>query len=143
MNELHRVVLEVCSAGLGEYLSAAVGAAARDPAARLRAHANAYCRFALERRDIYHALFGVTSTLTPSPRPSSSLGGKCVPGPGRAHRRLPTAASNARRHSRDRRGAPWAAVHGLVTLRVRTPGFPWRHLERLIDHTLATELGVR
>jgi hypothetical protein len=37
----------------------------------------------------------------------------------------------------------WAALHGLLALRASKPSFPWPPLQQLIDHTLATELGLR
>lgn len=37
----------------------------------------------------------------------------------------------------------WTALHGIVTLRSITPGFPWPPLERQVDDVLSGMVGVR
>jgi hypothetical protein len=32
----------------------------------------------------------------------------------------------------------WATLHGLVTLRISRPSFPWPPLRQLIDHAVDT-----
>jgi AcrR family transcriptional regulator len=143
MGELYHAVLEVCFGELGEYLSAAVATAGTDPAARIRAHANAYARFALERPGVYHALFGVTSTPNPELTPEQLAGWQVFQDwveliadylPPRRKPAVPPAIAAM---------CLWAALHGLLALRASKPSFPWPPLEQLIDHTLATELGLR
>jgi hypothetical protein len=34
----------------------------------------------------------------------------------------------------------WAAVHGITSLLVARPGFPWPHQQGLVDHVLRTQL---
>jgi Tetracyclin repressor-like, C-terminal domain len=35
----------------------------------------------------------------------------------------------------------WATLHGLVTLRVSRPSFPWPPIEQLIDQAVDTSIG--
>ena len=35
----------------------------------------------------------------------------------------------------------WATLHGLVTLRVTRPSFPWPPIEQLIDQAVDTSLS--
>lgn len=143
MRALNRAVLDVCFDELGGYLNAAADAAGPDPAVRLRAHANAWCRFALERPGIYHALFGVTTSPYPDPTPEQLAGWKVFED-------WVELLADYLPQDREPAVAPviaticlWAALHGLVALRISKPNFPWPPLDELIDHTLATQLGLR
>jgi AcrR family transcriptional regulator len=143
IRELNRAVLDVCFDELGGYLNAAVGMAGTDPAGRLRAHANAWCRFAVERPGIYHALFGVTTSPYPDPTPEQLAGWQVF-------QDWVELVADYLRSDRESAVTPviaticlWGALHGLVALRISKPNFPWPPLEQLIDHTLATELGLR
>jgi hypothetical protein len=55
----------------------------------------------------------------------------------------PSATSKGRRPPRDRRDVPVGRAPRLLALRLSKPSFPWPPLQQLIDHTLATELGLR
>jgi hypothetical protein len=35
----------------------------------------------------------------------------------------------------------WATLHGLVTLRVSRPSFPWPSIEQLIDQAVDTSIN--
>jgi Tetracyclin repressor-like, C-terminal domain len=35
----------------------------------------------------------------------------------------------------------WATLHGLVTLRVSRPSFPWPPIEQLVDQAVDTSIG--
>lgn len=140
--QLYRAMLEVCPAELGDYLSAAVGAAGTDPAAPLRA-----CqRLLLVRaRTPRHLPLTVRPDLDPQRRAgariarwvaSSRTGSSSSP---TTYRRVESPPSLRR----SPRCACGPRCHGLVTLRVSKPSFPWPPLEQLIDHTRATELGLR
>jgi hypothetical protein len=37
----------------------------------------------------------------------------------------------------------WATLHGIVSLRLSKPGFPWLTVEDLVDRTLASLAGTR
>ena len=37
----------------------------------------------------------------------------------------------------------WIGLHGIVSLRLKKPGFPWPPVEQLADHLLLGLAGVR
>lgn len=117
-----------------------------EPAGQLRACCLAYERYALERPNAYRVLFDVP-------------GFQQDPPPGMAREDLPgvplfdtirgvlercMAAGEAR--PADAFLATTcliAALHGLVALRINRPSFPWPPLEVLVDHLLASQVGLR
>jgi AcrR family transcriptional regulator len=132
-------------AHLARFLDAAVHEAG-DPAAQLRACCLAYQRFALEHPNSYRVLFDVPGTRQEWP-------------PGLSRDQLPGVElfDTLRRcleRCVDAGLAPpadaflattclVAALHGLVSLRINRPSFRWPPIETLVDHLLATQVGLR
>jgi AcrR family transcriptional regulator len=120
-------------------------AATPEPAEQLRACCLAYERFALERPNAYRVLFEVPGVRQDPP-------------PGVPREELPgveafDAIRGALERSMDagaaRRADPFlstvclmAALHGLVTLRINRPSFPWPATDVLVDHLLRTQVGA-
>jgi AcrR family transcriptional regulator len=107
----------------------AASESASDPGDALLARSKAYCRFAMSRPGLYQAMFQVRlpDALT-LPEPQA---------PGR--RSFETLVESIERAQRSRGHADgdprrlatllWAALHGLVALRISRPNFPWPPLE--------------
>jgi len=113
-----------------------------DPAARLLARCRAYIRFALANPGPYRYLF---SQHAPTGDPA-------LPPPG-----LPVFQALAESISRCQQAGlagagddphwlaaqVWAALHGLVLLRLNAPGFPWPGpLEHMADQAVARLVGI-
>jgi AcrR family transcriptional regulator len=121
-------------------------AEAPDPAAQLRACCLAYHRFALQYPSTYRVLFevpGARQEVPPALRRDQLPGvelfdtiraclDRCVEA-GVAPRTDPFLATTCL----------LAGLHGLVTLRINRPSFPWPSMEALVDHLLATQVGLR
>jgi AcrR family transcriptional regulator len=108
-----------------------------DPAVALLARCRAYCRFALANPGAYRFLF---SHHAPTGEPGRPLTG--MP----AFEALAASINDCQRAGLAR--APddpawlaaqvWAALHGLVLLRLNAPGFPWpAPVERMADQAVA------
>jgi AcrR family transcriptional regulator len=119
----------------------AASATISDPGERLLARSQAYCRFALSCPGLYQVMFQVTlpdSATLPAPR-----------APGR--RSFETLVESIERVQRSRRASErdprelatllWATLHGLVSLRISRPNFPWPPLEPQVND--AVHLIVR
>ena len=138
---LVRAVLEVRFAELAEAVRAAV-VSAPDPAEQLRAGCLAYCRFASEHPNAYRVLFG----RRPGPEPASTGG---IQTGAAAFDGLVQAIAACMRAGVAPEDDPfrvatnvWTALHGIVSLRSTTPGFPWPALERQVDDVLAGLVGL-
>lgn len=129
--DLRTLMWAVLDRRFAELAEVTARAAARsgDPRARLRAWCLAYCRFGLANAGHYRALFdswqaervdvplpqlpgyglylGLLATLRPCLRPSDNADDVAV--------------------------LVWAGLHGLVSLRMSKPSFPWRPIEELVD----------
>jgi AcrR family transcriptional regulator len=133
-------------AELVRYLERAIEDAGDDPAAQLRACCLAYQRFSLEHPNSYRVLFEVPGFRQERP-------------PGLSRDQLPGVEMfDTVRGCLDRcveaGVAPatdsflatvclLAALHGLVSLRIDRPSFPWPPVETLVDHLLATQVGLQ
>lgn len=115
-----------------------------DPLERLLARCRAYCRFALEHPGHYRLMFraelapGLALSFSEAPGRSSfeslvTAVGRCLhveDGQPRADpRRLATAI--------------WALEHGLVSLRLSRPRFPWPPIEELVSDSVRRLLRGR
>lgn len=143
--ELLMAVYKERFAELSRFMETAV-AAADDPAERLRACCLAYERFALERPNEYRVLFEVPGTRRDVPL---GVDRDDLPGV--------EAFDTVRRCLGDCQDAGLIAprdlfvaticlvstLHGLVTLRVSRPSFPWPPPDALVDHVLETQVGLR
>jgi AcrR family transcriptional regulator len=120
---------------------AAAASHAGEPVARLRAVCDAYCRYAHEHPGRYRALTGVRG------QPHGEWQGRPLPGAATFAllRDAVAEALAARRCRADpflAAATLWAALHGLVTLRLDRPAFPWPPLPdmigRLVEQALVT-----
>jgi AcrR family transcriptional regulator len=114
-------------------------ARASDPLDELRRRGEAYIRFGLDNPEHYRILF------MSRPRP-----------PGWNEERLPTAAAfqhlvEAVQRAIDAGAVPaqdpvvvavglWATVHGLTSLLIAKPEFPWPPVKRLVEHLVETSV---
>lgn len=132
-------------AEMARFLDGAIDEAG-DPAAQLRACCLAYHGFALAHPNSYRVLFEVPGIRQERPPDLSreELPGvevfdtvrgcldRCVEA-GLAPAVEPFLATTCL----------MAALHGLVTLRINRPSFPWPPVETLVDHLLAMQVGLR
>jgi len=116
-------------------LTAATAAAmsdSTDPVDRLRRWCLAYCRFGLQQQGHYRAMFESWNAERVD-LPLAELPGSAL------HHSLLTAVAAC--------GAPaeevdelatlvWAGLHGLVSLRINKPSFPWPPIDQLVDGQL-------
>jgi AcrR family transcriptional regulator len=112
-------------------LTAATSAAttSADPAGRLREWCLAYCRFGLEHQGHYRAMFESWNAERVD-LPEAEL-------PGHALRRslltAITACGTPADDIEELGTLIWAGLHGLVSLRINKPSFPWPPIEHLVD----------
>jgi AcrR family transcriptional regulator len=158
---LVRAVLRVRFAQLADAVQAAVDATP-EPGLKLRAGCLAYCRFALEHPNAYRVLFGRSPASFEGPPPGAHLA------PDRDAASNPAVRAALTSHPGAAAfgflvecigtymqadfvpaGDPfrvatnvWTALHGIVTLRSATPGFPWSPLAQQVDDVLAGLVGV-
>jgi AcrR family transcriptional regulator len=110
------------------------GRSTEDPAESLRRRGQAYVRFGLENPEPYRILF-----MT---RNDSAQQRNVVVGAGaRAFQHLVDAVQRCIDAGAFRPVDPvlaatgvWAAVHGVTSLLISLPGFPWPDIETLVDH---------
>jgi AcrR family transcriptional regulator len=139
------LILAVCERHF-EVFDAVIEEAGRstdDPVESLRRRGRAYVRFGLENREPYRILF-----MT---RTDSTQRRDVVVGAGaRAFQHLVDAVQRCIDAGAFRRVDPvlaatgvWTAVHGVTSLLISMPGFPWPDVERLVDHVCGTQtLGL-
>lgn len=142
---LVRAVLEARFAELAEAVRAAV-TQETGPAEQLRAGCLAYCRFATEHPNAYRVLFGRRPGPAPASAPSREGG---IQTGAAAFDTLVQGVAGCMRAGVAPDGDPfrvatnlWTALHGIVSLRSATPGFPWPALERQVDDVLAGLAGL-
>jgi AcrR family transcriptional regulator len=113
-----------------------------DPAARLLARCRAYIRFALANPGPYRYLF---SQHAPTGDPARPLAGMPV------FHALAESISRCQQAGLARAdddpqwlaAQVWAALHGLVLLRLNSPGFPWPGpLQQMADQAVARLIGL-
>ncbi|MCX4095888.1 TetR/AcrR family transcriptional regulator [Nocardia sp. alder85J] len=114
--------------------------ASADPAGRLRACCVAYCHFGLENPGHYRVLFNAELALDPA-RPGERPGE-------RAFERLVVAIEAGMAAGVVAPGDPeftaltlWAALHGIVSLRISRPHRRWPAPEALVDAVLPGPAG--
>jgi AcrR family transcriptional regulator len=150
---LDALLYAVYAAEFGELTRALHAAAAgRQPGEpALRAMCQEYGRFALAQPARYRLLMSLPGQQHPDWDPGQLPGSPVL----RLLRQAFAAASTdarSRRQAPDRRQEPgrspdqavillWATLHGLVTLRVSRPTFPWPPLNQLIDQAVDTTLA--
>jgi AcrR family transcriptional regulator len=130
------LILAVCERHFETFDSVieAAGRSTEDPAESLRRRGQAYVRFGLENPEPYRILF-----MT---RNDSAQQRNVVVGAGaRAFQHLVDAVQRCIDAGAFRPVDPvlaatgvWAAVHGVTSLLISLPGFPWPDIETLVDH---------
>ncbi|HEX6310474.1 MAG TPA: TetR/AcrR family transcriptional regulator [Acidimicrobiia bacterium] len=119
------------------------GAGVSDPLEALRARAHAYVRFGLENPEQYRVLF-MSKTGTHGPEvdfaamPGSDAFQHVVDAVGRA------IDSGALRGDVDpflTATGLWACVHGVTSLMISLPEFPWPDVDALVDHICGSQLS--
>jgi AcrR family transcriptional regulator len=119
------------------------GQSTDDPVESLRRRGRAYVRFGLENPEPYRILF---MTRTDSTQQRDVVVGAGA----RAFQHLVDAVQRCIDAGAFRRVDPvlaatgvWTAVHGVTSLLISMPGFPWPDVERLVDHVCSTQaLGL-
>ena len=112
-----------------------------DPVERLRELGRAYGRFALEHPEHYRVLMMTTSSR-------EKMGGNATEGQ-KAFGRLVDAVHTCQTAGRIEDGDPatiavilWSGVHGLVSLLITSPGFPWpANAETLLERVLDSQMS--
>lgn len=115
----------------GELTAATSAAMAHhtDPVDRLRAWCAAYCRFGLEQPGLYRAMFESWNAERVD-LPLAALPGYAL----LQSLLTAVAACGTREDEIDQLGTLiWAGLHGLVSLRINKPSFPWPPIEHLVD----------
>ena len=130
------LILAVCERHFETFDSVieAAGLSTDDPVESLRRRGQAYVRFGLENPEPYRILF-----MT---RNDSAQQREVVVGAGaRAFQHLVDAVQRCIDAGAFRPVDPvlaatgvWAAVHGVTSLLISLPGFPWPDIETLVDH---------
>ena len=110
------------------------GGSTDDPVESLHRRGRAYVRFGLENPEPYRILFMTRTESTAQFQGVSGAGG-------RAFRHLVDAVQRCVDAGAFKPVDPvlaatgvWAAVHGVTSLLISMPGFPWPDVEELVDH---------
>jgi AcrR family transcriptional regulator len=122
----------------------AAGVGTDDPGEMLVKRCQAYARFGVEHPGLYQLMFG--------PELPASLAYQAGRSPGRDA--LEVLAESIRRCQADGSAADdadpvrlamlvWTALHGLASLRVTRPSFPWPPLDELVAETVRRLAGLR
>jgi len=122
----------------GALHDAAAGRQPGEPA--LRAMCQEYGRFAVAQPARYRLLMSVPGQPHPDWDPGQ------LPGSPALQLLRQALAAASRRQAPDRSPDQavillWATLHGLVTLRISRPAFPWPPLDQLIDQVVDTTLA--
>ncbi|MCC6829854.1 MAG: WHG domain-containing protein [Thermoleophilia bacterium] len=140
----HALVQAVQAARFAELRAVIEAAAARaaDPAEELRRRGRAYCRFGADHPGNYRVMFGsvpdTKGPLTLQELPGAEIIEDLVGSITRA-----AAAGIAGPHDAFTTAVLlWSALHGIVSLRIAKPAFPWPDTEALVDAALTALAGV-
>jgi len=135
---LHAVYAAEFAELTGALHDAAAGRQPGEPA--LRAMCQEYGRFAVAQPARYRLLMSVPGQPHPDWDPGQ------LPGSPALQLLRQALAAASRRQAPDRSPDQavillWATLHGLVTLRISRPAFPWPPLDQLIDQVVDTTLA--
>ena len=116
------------------------GRSTEDPVESLRRRARAYVRFALENPEPYRILF---MTRIESERRYDFFVGAGA----RAFQHLVGAVQRCTDAGAFRRGDPvlaatglWTALHGVMSLLISMPSFPWPDVDELVEHVCDVQI---
>lgn len=134
--ELFNAVCEARFADFDRYLEEAAAGVA-DPLEALWARGRAYVRFGLDNPEHYRILFMTRRVAHPSPGNLDNLPGLT------AFSHLVEDVARGIDSGALAPGDPflvatglWSAVHGITSLLIARPDFPWPDLDRLLAHVL-------
>jgi AcrR family transcriptional regulator len=114
----------------------AAAAGLADPGAVLRARARAYCRFALENPGLYRVMFEVD-------RPPTERGQASFHTLVNAIERCRDAGSARDDDPTELAVLVWSALHGLASLRINRPQFPWpRSIDDDVERVVTAIVGA-
>lgn len=140
----------VCEQRFGEFDEALEKAAASEPDAisALRARGRAYVAFGLEHPEHYRVIFMTRHERSMDMRDLTADGATAG---ARAFGHLVDAVARAANEGAIVATEPvvtsialWASLHGLVSLMISEPGFPWPPVEWLVDGLLDLQIeGLR
>ena len=114
---------------------------ATDPRGALDAWAGAYVSFALQNPARYQAMFGVVGEHHPGLDIDQLPGSTVFAG---LRQRLLDVIGRRRSSTVDPHLTTtclWAGLHGLASLRISKPSFPWPPLESLVTRTIDAHVG--
>jgi AcrR family transcriptional regulator len=115
----------------------AAGRRESKPGAILRARARAYCRFALENPGLYRVLFDAERPVTERSRAAFETLVSAIA-------RCEDAGHALEDDAEHLAELLWAALHGVASLRINRPQFPWRaSLDEDVDRVVAAIVGLR
>jgi AcrR family transcriptional regulator len=115
-----------------------------DPAEELLARCRAYCHFALEHPVHYRVMFGLDLAPSLAANPGDTPGRRAFQVLVRAVQACQTAGAAAATGDPFRLASlVWAAEHGLVSLRLARPQFPWSDLDGLVDEAVTKIMGLQ
>jgi AcrR family transcriptional regulator len=115
----------------------AAAAGAASPLDELRLRGRAYVRFGLEHPEQYRILFMSKPSATPAAWTAEAMlaNAAFVHHVGAVQRAFPSVADPTLVAL-----GLWAAVHGVVSLLLAQPDFPWPDVDALVDHMLRTQV---
>jgi len=144
--DTEHLAVAATSKTFAELTAAAAAAAAgiSDPGQELLARCRAYCHFALEHPVHYKVMFHLDLAPSLAASPDGT--------PGRRAFQVLVQAVQACQDAgvATATGDPfrlaslvWAAEHGLVSLRLARPQFPWSDLDGLVDEAVTKIMGLQ
>lgn len=144
------LIQAVCEQRFAEFDEALEAAAARESGAlsALRARGRAYVEFGLRHPESYRVIFMTRRERTMGVKDLTADGATAG---ARAFGHLVEAVTNAMDADAIRKGDPfatsillWSGLHGLVSLLISEPGFPWPPVDALVDSLLDLQVqGLR
>jgi AcrR family transcriptional regulator len=117
------------------------GAAVGDPVESLRLRGRAYVRFGLENPEPYRILFMTRNAADRRLEAVSSAGARAFQHLVDAMQRCIDARAFRPVDPMLAAAGVWTAVHGVTSLLISMPGFPWPDVEALVDHV--TDIQIR
>jgi AcrR family transcriptional regulator len=124
--------------------AAAAAAGISDPGEALLARCRAYCHFGLDHPGHYRVMFNQALLPSLAANPEETPGRRAFQVLVRAVEACQTAGIAAAAGDPFRLASlVWAAEHGLVSLRLSRPQFPWADIDGLVDAAVTGIMGLR
>lgn len=123
--------------------TAAAAAGISDPAEELLVRCRAYCHFALEHPGHYRVMFHLDLMPTLAANPDDTPGRRAFQVLVRVVEACQAAgAATATGDPFRLASLVWAAEHGLVSLRLSRPQFPWSDIDGLVNEAVSGIMGL-